>query len=77
MSETDLFRAYSVLKHFYQHVYTRAPNPSQDNMEKVTGDFRNLYQREESQPPVITLENHVDPLQVNDSTSSETEAAVH
>ena len=40
-------------------------------MEKVRGDFHNLYQREDLQPTSLTLATHVDPVQVNDATPSE------
>ena len=51
----------------------RAPNPSQMDMEKVRGDFQNLYQREEPHTPGLPLATHVDPSYLNEEISLEVE----
>ena len=62
----DPHRAYTILKRWYRYASAWAPNPCPTDMEKVRGDFQTLYQREESQPPGLPLETHVDPAKVND-----------
>ena len=47
MGNTDLLRAYSVIKRWYHHTSAMAPNPYQDDMAKVTKDYAILYQQEE------------------------------
>ena len=47
----------------------RATNPFWTDVEKVKGDFQNLYQREESQNPGMHLAIHVDLFKVNDELS--------
>ena len=65
--------SYAILKFCYQHVSTRAPNPSRADMKKVAEDLRTLYQKEEPHPPGIPLATHVDNLRVNDATPLEDE----
>ena len=62
----DPRRAYTILKRWYRYASAWAPNPCRTDMEKVRGDFQTLYQREESHPPGLPLETHVDPAKVND-----------
>ena len=50
--KTNLLREYAVLNHWYRHASVWAPNPSHADMEKVTGDFCNLYQKEDPHLPV-------------------------
>ena len=45
-------------------------------MENFRGDFHTLYQMEEPHTPGLTLETHVNPVQVNDANPSEAEAEV-
>ena len=45
-------------------------------MEKFSGYFQNLYQREYPHPPGLPLTKHVRPAKVNDEIPSEVEAAV-
>ena len=42
----DPHGAYAILKRWYRHVSTRAPNPSRTDMENIRGDFQTLYQRD-------------------------------
>ena len=58
--------AYAIMKRWYQHASTRAPNYYQTDMEKIRGDLKNLYQREELHPPGLSLATHMEPAQVND-----------
>ena len=51
----------------------RVPNPYWTDIEKVRGDFQNLYKREDLHPPGLPLATHVDPSQVNDDTPLEAE----
>ena len=39
MGGADPCGAYAILKRWYRHVSTRAPNPSQTDMENSRGDF--------------------------------------
>ena len=71
--ETDPRRAYAILKHWYRHAFTWLPNPSRTDTEKVRGDFQTLYHGEYPQPPILPLETHVDPGQVNNAVPSEAE----
>ena len=48
--DTDLCRAYSVIKLWYLHVSASAPNPSQADMDKVTKDYYTLYHQENPDP---------------------------
>ena len=57
---------YAILKRWYWHATAQAPNPSWTDMEKVRGDFQNLYQMEEPQITILPLATHVDPAKVND-----------
>ena len=76
--ETELRRAYAILKRWYRHASACAPNPSRTDTEKVRGYFHTLYQSKEPQLPGIPLATHVDPVQVNDKTplKAEVEAAI-
>ena len=65
--------AYAILKRWNWYASARAPNPSRTDMEKVRGDFQNLYHREETHLPGLTLETHVDPDKVNDEIPPEAE----
>ena len=66
VGNTDLRRAYAVLKCWYRLASDRAPNPSRADIETVTGDFWALYHNEEPHPPCQPLETHMDPFQVKD-----------
>ena len=66
MGEADTHRACAILKQWYRQASAQAPNPSWTDMEKVRGDFQNLYQREEPHITSLTLATHVDPAKVND-----------
>ena len=69
----DPNRLYAILKRWYWHAYVRAPNTSQKDMDKVRGDLKTLYQREEPPPPSPPLATHVEPVQVNGNIPSEAE----
>ena len=43
----DLRGAYTFQKRWYHHASARAPNPSWEDMAKVTGDYIELYRQEE------------------------------
>ena len=62
---SNLCEAYAILKHWYRHASVCVPNPSWADMEKVTGFFWTLYQKEELQPLGIPLTTHMDPVQFN------------
>ena len=51
----------------------RQPNPSQVDLEKVSGNNTALYQREELPPPGIPVPTHVYPLQIDDGVLTEAE----
>ena len=63
----DPHRTYDILKWWYQNASARAPNPSWTDTEKVREDLQTLYQREEPNPPGLTLATHVNPAKVNDN----------
>ena len=71
--DTDLRRAYAVLKCWYLHASARAPNPSRAEMSKVTKDYATLYQQEDLGPPVRSLITHVEPFQISDEVTTEAE----
>ena len=73
MGETDSRGAYAILKRWYRHASARAPNLSRTDMEKVGGDFQTLYQWEDPHTPGLPLSTHVDPVQENDTTPSDSE----
>ena len=64
---------YAILKRWYWHAFTQAPNPSRTDMEKVRGDFHNLYQRDEPQPSGLPLSTHADHANLNNKVTSESE----
>ena len=76
MDKTNLCGENAVLKPWYWYAYAWAPNPSQVNMDKVMGDFRILYQKEEPHHPGQPLATHVYHFQVNDDTPLVAEAVV-
>ena len=51
MGNPDLRETYAVLKRWYLHASTRAPNPSQADMANVTGDYDEMYRQEEPPSP--------------------------
>ena len=66
----DPRREYGIMKRWYWHTSARAPNPYRTDMEKFSGDFQSLYQREEPHTPGLPLATHVDPDKVNDEIPS-------
>ena len=71
MEVTDPRGVYAILKSWYWHASTRAPNPSWEDMEKVGGDFQTLYQREDPHTPGLPLATHVYLIHVNYEIPSE------
>ena len=69
----DIHRVYVILKLWYYHAYVREPNPTQTDMEKVQGDFQNLYQREKPHTSGLNLVTYFEPAKVNDKIPSEAE----
>ena len=62
--------SYESLKRWYCHTSTRAPNPTREDMVKVTGDYTARYWRKEPTPPRIPVSNHVKPFVVNNDVPS-------
>ena len=71
--------AYATLKWWHRHASVWAPNPSQRYMEKVKGEFQNIYQWEDPHSPGLTLATHTGPSKVNDEVppEAEIEAGLH
>ena len=55
MGGPEFIWVYVFLKRWYHHVSVRAPNSSQLDMAKVTGDYVAMYRREEPPPPPLLL----------------------
>ena len=66
MEGSEPYGAYAILKRWYWHASARAPNPSRTNMDKDSGKFQTIYQKEDPNPPGMPLSAHVDPAKVND-----------
>ena len=69
----ELRGAYAVLKKWYRHTSTRAPNPSRADITKVTGYYAALHCQEELTTPRIPVPTHVTPFRVNGNLPSEEE----
>ena len=65
MGSTDLRRSCALLKSWYLHTSARAQKSLQADMYKVTGDYTEMYQREEPTPPGRVVPTHVKPFGVN------------
>ena len=74
----DLRGACAVLKRWFRHKSVRSPNPSWEDVVKVTGDYEELYRNDESALPGITVPTHIKPfwLNYNFPLDGEVEAAV-
>ena len=66
--ETDPRGSYAVMKHWYRHAATWAPNPSRTDMKKVRKNLRTLYKRDKPHTPGIPLATHIYPFQVDYAT---------
>ena len=67
----DPYRVYAILKRWCQHESARAPNHSWTDIEKVRGDFQNLYHREDPHTPGLPLATHAYPSKMNDEVPLE------
>ena len=65
MGVADPRRAYAILKRWYRYASAQAPKPSRTDMEKFRGEFQTLYQKDETHPPGLPLDTHLDPAKVN------------
>ena len=72
-TNSDLQWTYSALKLWYQHVKGRQPHPFWTDLEKVLGDYADLYQREEPPPPGRPFPNHINSFNIDDETPSKLE----
>ena len=67
---SDLQGENLVLKGRYQHATGRQPQPSRTDLEKLLGDYVDLYQWEDQPPPGWTIPSHVLPFYIDDKTPS-------
>ena len=66
----------TILKRWYWDASARAPNTYRTDMEKVREELQTFYHREETHPPGLTLDTHVNLSKVNGEIRSEAEVEV-
>ena len=75
---SDIQGAYLILKQWYLHTSGIQPQPSHTDLEKVSGDYASLYQREDPSTLDRPIPTHTNLFNIDDETSTngDIEAAV-
>ena len=75
----ELKGSYAIFKLCYFHASSRQPNPSREDLAKISGEYDVLYQRKDHYLPGHPLPTHISPFQIEDGVLSEevVEMAVH